>query len=81
MAVKTIRYADMGLENPVAIIGFPSVGLVSSIMANYMVGQLEMGAIAGLSSPTMPPYCLIHRGVAYHQDREGSDRLPVGVCA
>ena len=48
MAVKTIRYADMGLENPVAIIGFPSVGLVSSIMANYMVGQLEMGAIAGL---------------------------------
>ena len=65
MAVKTIRYADMGLENPVAIIGFPSVGLVSSIMANYMVGQLEMGAIAGLSSPTMPPYCLIHRGVAY----------------
>lgn len=65
MAVKTTRYTDMGLEDPVAIIGFPSVGLVSSITANFMVGNLEMEAVAGLSSPTMPPYCIIHKGVAY----------------
>lgn len=65
MAVKTIRYEDMNLENPVAVIGFPSVGLVSSIAANYMVGQLDMTPIAGLSSPSMPPYCLIYKGVAY----------------
>ena len=65
MAVKTIRYEDMALEDPVAIIGFPSVGLVSSITANYMVGQLDMTPIAGLSSPSMPPYCLIYKGVAY----------------
>lgn len=65
MAVKTVRYSDPGLQDPVAVIGFPSVGLVSSIAANYMVGQLGMEAIAGLSSPSMPPYCLIHQGVAY----------------
>ena len=65
MAVKTIRYEDMALEDPVAVIGFPSVGLVSSITANYMVGQLDMTPIAGLSSPSMPPYCLIYKGVAY----------------
>lgn len=65
MAVKTTRYTDMGLEDPVAIIGFPSVGLVSSITANFIVGKLSMGAIAGLSSPSMPPYCIIHGGVAY----------------
>lgn len=65
MAVKTFRYADLGLEDPVAIVGFPSVGLVSSITANYYVGQLEMEAVAGMSSPSMPPYCLIHRSRAY----------------
>ena len=65
MAVKTIRYEDMALEDPVAVIGFPSVGLVSSITANYMVGQLDMTPIAGLSSLSMPPYCLIYKGVAY----------------
>lgn len=65
MPIKTIRYADLGLDDPVAVIGFPSVGLVSSITANYMVGQLEMETIAAMSGPGMPPYCLIHRGVAY----------------
>lgn len=87
MAVKTVRYSDMVLEDPVAVIGFPSVGLVSSIAANYMVGQLDMEAVAGLSSPSMPPYCLIHKGVAYppvrffarkHTTKTGRD-LIVGI--
>lgn len=60
MAVKTSKYADLNLEDPVAIIGLPSVGLVSSIVANYYVGQLKMEPIAGMSSPSMPPYCLIN---------------------
>ena len=65
MAMKTIRYSDPGLEDPVAIVGFPSVGLVSSIAANYYVGQFDLEAFAGMSSPQMPPYCLIHNGKAY----------------
>lgn len=65
MTVKTIRYSDPGLEDPVAIIGFPSVGLVSSIAANYYVGQLGMEAMAGMASPEMPPYCLVNNSVAY----------------
>lgn len=86
MAVKTVRYSDPGLEDPVAVIGFPSVGLVSSIAANYYVGQLDMEAVAGMSSPTMPPYCLIHKATAYppvrfygrkHTTKTGRDVL---VC-
>ncbi len=65
MPVKTTKYADLGLEDPVAVIGFPSIGLVSSIMANHYVSQLSMEPIAGLSSPSMPPYCLIQNGIAY----------------
>lgn len=65
MAVKTLKYADLSLDDPVAIIGFPSIGLVSSIMANFYVSQLKMTPIAGLSSPEMPPYSMIQDGTAY----------------
>lgn len=86
MAVKTTKYADLGLEDPVAIIGFPSIGLVSSIMANFYVNQLKMEPIAGMSSPSMPPYCLIQNGTAYppvriygrrHTAKNGRDAIVV----
>ena len=54
MNIRTVRYADMGLDNPVAIVGFPSSGLVSSIAANYYVSQLKMKVVAGISGQDMP---------------------------
>ena len=65
MEIRTVRYADMGLEDPVAIIGFPSSGLVSSIAANYYVSQLKMPVVAGFSGPDMPPYSFVYDGNAY----------------
>lgn len=65
MGIETLKYAELGLSDPVAIVGFPSVGLVSSIAANYYVAQLEMTPLAGLVGPEMPPYCLVTGGVAY----------------
>jgi len=65
MEIKTVRYADLELDNPVAIIGFPSSGLVSSIAANYYVSQLKMPVIAGFAGPDMPPYSFIYSGHAY----------------
>lgn len=65
MSIRTTRYGGPELERPVAIVGFPGVGLVSSIVSNFYVGQLDMPAIAGMSSPDMPPYCLISHGTAY----------------
>ncbi len=65
MSIETIRYNDMGLVDPIGIVGFPSVGLVSSITANYYVSQLKMKAIAGMSGPGLPPYCLLTDNVAY----------------
>ena len=64
MSIRTVKYEDMGLDRPVAIIGFPSTGLVSSIASNFYVGQKDMPVIAGMSSPEMPPYCLIANGMA-----------------
>lgn len=65
MGIETLRYTDLGLEDPVGIVGFPSVGLVSSIAANFYVSKLKMTPIAGLTGPEMPPYCLITDNVAY----------------
>jgi len=59
MEIETIQYENVPLNDPVCVIGFPSIGLVSSIMANTYVTNLKMTPIAGLVSPNMPPYCLI----------------------
>jgi len=59
MDIEIIQYEDMVFNDPIAVIGFPSVGLTSSIMANMYVKSLDMRPIAGMASPTMPPYCLI----------------------
>ncbi|MBR4503764.1 MAG: proteasome assembly chaperone family protein [Candidatus Methanomethylophilaceae archaeon] len=65
MDIRTVRYSALDLDEPSAIIGFPSSGLVSSIAANYYVSQLKMPVIAGLSGPELPPYCFLSGGNAY----------------
>ncbi len=64
MTIKTIRYGDLELDRPVAVVGFPGAGLVSSIAPNYLVSQMEMEPLLGFASPEMPPYCLVAGGVA-----------------
>ncbi|MBO4357186.1 MAG: proteasome assembly chaperone family protein [Candidatus Methanomethylophilaceae archaeon] len=59
MDIDIIPYQDVTLNDPVAVIGFPSVGLSSSIMANMYIKSLDMIPVAGMASPSMPPYCLI----------------------
>ncbi len=65
MSIEILRYTDLGLIDPVGIVGFPSVGLVSSITANYYVTELKMTPVAGLVGSSLPPYALISNGNAY----------------
>ena len=60
MDIETIQFNEMSFNDPVAVIGFPSIGLTSSIMANMYIKSLDMVPIAGMASPSMPPYCLIN---------------------
>src|SRR4030066_308831 len=46
----------------VIIDGFPSVGLVSSIVANYLIALLKMEYIAVLDSDAFPTLSLIRNG-------------------
>lgn len=49
------------LSKSVAIIGFPSIGLVSSIAANYMSKELNLDLIAGITSDEFPAYSIIQK--------------------
>lgn len=57
------EYGSMEFDNAVAIVGFPSLGLVSSIATSFLAKQLDMSLVAGISSPSFPPYAIIQNGI------------------
>jgi len=56
-------YDDMHSEDAVAIVGFPSLGLVSSIATSFLAKELKLDLIAAVSSPSFPPYAIVQGGV------------------
>ncbi|HEX9906887.1 MAG TPA: PAC2 family protein [Thermoplasmata archaeon] len=60
--VEIVELRKMDLRNAVIIDGFPSVGLVSSIVANYLIALLKMEYIAVLDSDSFPTLSLIRNG-------------------
>ncbi|MGE4275111.1 MAG: proteasome assembly chaperone family protein [Candidatus Methanomethylophilaceae archaeon] len=56
------EYEKMKFKNALAIVGFPSLGLVSSIATNFIVRTMDLKRIAGISSPDFPPYSLVQGG-------------------
>ena len=50
-------------EGGMLIVGFPSIGLVSSIAANFIIRNMKLGRVASIISPDFPPYTVIHEGV------------------
>ncbi len=46
-----------------AVIGFPSVGLVGSIAANFVARTLHLERVATMISKDFPPYTIVHDGI------------------
>lgn len=63
------KFSDEKIDNGVAIIGFPSLGLVSSIASGLISKSENMDLFAGISSPLFPPYCVMQNGVPGPQVR------------
>ena len=63
MKIDFHRYKDIDFKDPVAIIGFPSIGLVSSIAASFLARGLGLGLVGGMSSDGFPPYAVVQGGV------------------
>ncbi len=53
-------FKKMDLEGAVVIDGFPSVGLVSSIVATYLISSLNLDQIAALDSTDFPPISMVY---------------------
>ena len=56
-------YGELNSDDAVAIIGFPSLGLVSSIATSFLAKELKLELIAAVSSPSFPPYAIVQGGM------------------
>ena len=56
------EYKHMKFDKAMVIVGFPSIGLVSSIAANFIVRTLKLQKIAAILSDDFPPYSIVHEG-------------------
>ncbi len=57
------EYKKKDIENALVIVSFPTVGLVSSIAANFLVSNLKLELIAGIVSDDFYPAAIIQDGV------------------
>ena len=83
MAPEEVRIYEVkrtDLTDAVVIDGFPSVGLVSSIVANYLIDALHMEQIGIVDSPAFPTVSLVRDGEPQHPVRiyagQPPDRRP-----
>lgn len=63
------EYKDAYLTDCILVVGFPSIGLISSIAANYIVRTLKLERIAAIVSDQFPPYTIMQDGVPSHPVR------------
>jgi len=67
--IKIYDMKKMDLTGAVIIEGFPSVGLVSSIVADYIITTLELEQIGVLDSEKFPTISLVRNGIPYNPVR------------
>jgi uncharacterized protein len=67
--VRIYEVKRIDVEGAIVIDGFPSVGLVSSIVANFLIDTLKMEQIGIVESPTFPTVSLVRNGVPQHPVR------------
>lgn len=60
--VEIIDFEDMDLHEAIVIAGFPSIGLVSTIVANYSIDALGLKQVGALNSPYFPTLSVVHTG-------------------
>ena len=60
--VEIIDFEEMDLNNASVIAGFPSIGLVSTIVANYLIDALGLKQIGEINSPHFPTLSVVHTG-------------------
>jgi len=60
--VQICDFEEIDLKNATVIAGFPSIGLVSTIAANYLIDALNLKQIGCVRSPEFPALSVVHTG-------------------
>ena len=60
--VEIIDFEDADLHGATVIAGFPSIGLVSTIAANYLIDALNLRQIGCMQSSHFPALSVVHTG-------------------
>jgi len=76
--VKIIDFEEMNLEGATVIAGFPSIGLVSTIAANYLIDALNLRQIGALDSQEFPALSVVHTGEPLSPVRIYAGEQPTG---
>ncbi|HHF59245.1 MAG TPA: proteasome assembly chaperone family protein [Thermoplasmatales archaeon] len=58
--VRLIEFKEIDLQDGTIIAGFPSIGLVSTIAANYLIDSLGLKQIGALESRYFPTLSVVH---------------------
>jgi len=78
-------FEEVDLTDATVIAGFPSIGLVSTIAANYLIDALNLRQIGCLTSPHFPALSVVHTGEPlspvriYSGDKAGVGKIVVFV--
>ena len=60
--VEICNFEEVDLKDATVIAGFPSIGLVSTIAANYLIDALNLKQIGCVTSPEFPALSVVHTG-------------------
>ena len=60
--VQICNFEEIDLKNATVIAGFPSIGLVSTIAANYLIDALNLKQIGCVTSSHFPALSVVHTG-------------------
>lgn len=58
--IEIKEYKTIDLKESILIDGFPSVGLISTIISNYYISGFNLDGMAFIDSPHFPPLTLIY---------------------
>jgi len=62
MDVEICDFEEADLKGATVIAGFPSIGLVSTIAANYLIDALDLKQIGCMNSSEFPALSVVHTG-------------------
>ena len=58
--IEMHKFKDINLKGATIVDGFPTVGLVSTIIANYLINTLNLDQICAIDSSEFPPISMVY---------------------